>query len=38
MLAHRRFPEEMFTGPEEWKDALRRLPPPGVAQPGGEAP
>ncbi len=37
MLAHRRFPEEMFTGPEEWKDALRRLPPPGVAQPGGEA-
>jgi len=37
MLAHRRFPEEMFIGPAEWKDALRRLPPPGVAQPGGES-
>lgn len=37
MLAHRRFPEEMFIGPAEWTDALRRLPPPGVAQRGGES-
>lgn len=37
MLAYRRFPEEMFVGPEEWREALRRLPPPAeqapVAQP-----
>ena len=38
MLAYRRFPEEMFIGPPEWKEALRRLPPPGVSPPGGESP
>ena len=29
ILLHRRFPDEMFIGPPEWRDALRRMPPPG---------
>ena len=33
ILEYRRFPEEMFVGPAEWKEALRRLPPPGEPVP-----
>jgi spermidine synthase len=29
MLAYRRFPDEMFIGPPEWKERLRQLPAPG---------
>ena len=33
ILEYRRFPEEMFVGPAEWEEALRRLPPPGEPVP-----
>ena len=33
ILEYRRFPDEMFIGPPEWKEQLRRLPPPGDAAP-----
>jgi spermidine synthase len=33
MLAYRRFPEEMFIGPPEWREELRRQSPPGEEAP-----
>ena len=33
ILAYRRFPDEMFIGPPEWKEALRRMPSPGAEAP-----
>ena len=33
MLAYRRFPDEMFVGPPERIEELRRLPPPGEEAP-----
>jgi spermidine synthase len=33
MMRYRRFPEEMYIGPPEWRDALRRIPPPGGSGP-----
>lgn len=33
ILEYRRFPDEMFIGPPEWTERLRRLPPPGGAAP-----
>jgi hypothetical protein len=36
LLAYRCFQRRCSSGPR-WKDALRRLPPPGVALPGGES-
>ena len=33
ILAYRRFPEEMFIGPPEWREGLRQLPAPGAEGP-----
>lgn len=33
ILEYRRFPDEMFIGPPEWTEGLRRMPPPGEGQP-----